>query len=429
MGLAVQWYEGMLLSPQHFQQTNNYQQEMLSKFSSISSPFNYGIFEIDIDTATLTSGVVRVMKISGVFQDGLYFNFDALHDHPLERNLSEHFLTNSSDIKIFLAIQRNRSGENMLTGPNARYYSSEISEIVDENTGDNPINMPILKPRLQLLTATEMDSRYVGFPIAEIAKSIDGGLGLTKFIPPFIAVDSHSNLVKLAQNLVQMVRDKISYFSDRKDNYLHNASAESMAYLRLLIQAVLQLEAIIRINTVTPFEIYRALLQLVSAIAAIRPTQLIPQLPAYEHENLFKVFNDLTNFSYSILESLKQKYTIVPFEKDGHVFKIQLKREWLEHEEISIGIRKSLSSEDDSMLRWINSAQIASESMLPLIRDKRVIGAERRILERGAYITQPSGMTIIAVKTHNTYIRAAEKLCITNNAQAFIPEEVVLYAE
>jgi hypothetical protein len=64
-----------------------------------------------------------------------------------------------------------------------------------------------------------------------------------------------------------------------------------------------------------------------------------------------------------------------------------------------------------------------------MIRDKRVLGAERRILERGEYITQPNGMTIIAVKVKTAYIKPSEKLCLLNSSQSAVPEEVVLYAE
>jgi hypothetical protein len=67
--------------------------------------------------------------------------------------------------------------------------------------------------------------------------------------------------------------------------------------------------------------------------------------------------------------------------------------------------------------------------MFSVIRDKRVLGAERKIMERGAYITQPNGTTIISVKTKTAYIKSLEKLCLSNPSVSVIPGEVVLYAE
>lgn len=67
--------------------------------------------------------------------------------------------------------------------------------------------------------------------------------------------------------------------------------------------------------------------------------------------------------------------------------------------------------------------------MMSAIRDRRILGAERSIMERGSYITQPNGMTIISVKTHTAYIKPMEKLCLVNTSQKTIPEEVVLYVD
>jgi type VI secretion system protein ImpJ len=202
-----------------------------------------------------------------------------------------------------------------------------------------------------------------------------------------------------------------------------------MASLRLLIKAVLPLEAMIRINGIQPFEIYKCLLEVVSGIVSMNPTQLIPRLPIYDHRDLHKTFDALLQYAKNILDGLKQQYDIVRFDKDGSVFKLMMKKEWMNKNEIAIGIQKAFSTSEDEILAWVGGVQIASESMLTAVRDKRVLGAERKILERGAYITQPSGMTIISVKVKTAYIKSAEKLCLLNTSQRIIPDEVVLYAE
>ncbi|MDR0632350.1 MAG: type VI secretion system baseplate subunit TssK [Holosporaceae bacterium] len=425
----VQWHEGMLLSPHHFQQSNNNLQHSLSVFSAANSPFGFGIFDLKIDTSALASGVIRILNTRGIFQDGFYFDFDAVQDQPLERNLADYFIANGASAKIYLAIPARRNGENELMGDMARYYSSEIANVNDENTGENAINIPILKPSLRLLLEEEIDARYVGFPIFEAEKSIDGGVSCTNFLPPFISLDEHSKIFEMCREVIQIIRNKISYFSDRKDNYARTATDETMASLRLLIQAALPMEAIIRINGIQPFEIYKCLLEAVSKIVSINPTQLIPRLPIYDHSDLFKTFSALLQCAKNILNGLKQQYEIVHFDKDGSTFKLQMKKEWLGKDEIAIGIQKAFSASDDDILAWIGGVQIASESMLSMIRDRRVLGAERRILERGAYITQPSGMTILSVKTKTAYIKSSEKLCLLNASQNIIPDEVVLYAE
>lgn len=426
----VQWHEGMLLSPQHFQQSDNNIQHLFSLFSGSCSTFFYGIHDVKIDTSSLSAGVIRILKVRGIFQDGLSFCFDAMHDQPLEKNLSEYFLSNSSAIKIFLALPVRRERENNLTGDIVRYYSDEITNVYDENTGENSINIPILKPKLRLLLENEIDARYTYLPIFEAEKSVDGGITGTQFIPPYITLDEHSKISELCREIVQMIRNKVSYFSDRKDNYARSATEESMSSLRLLIQAMLPVEAIIKINGIQPFEIYKCLLNAISKIIAINPTQLIPRMPVYDHNNLFMTFDSILQYAKNILSALKQQYDIIPFEKDGAIFKLQMKKEWFEKDVISIGIQKRFASSDDEILSWISGVQIASESMLQMLKDRRVLGAERTMTERGAYITQPNGMHIISIKTKSTYIKPMEKLCVVNLSNgAIIPEEVILYVD
>jgi type VI secretion system protein ImpJ len=419
----------MLISPHHFQQSDSYLQHLLSVFGAAGSAFCFGIYELKTDTSALASGIIRILSVRGIFRDGFYFDFDAVNDHPLEKDLAEYFAVNSAAVKICLAIPARRDGENQLTGEMSRYYSSEISNVSDENTGENALNIPIIKPKLKLLLENEADARYVSFPIFEAEKSLDNGIVSTKFLPPFIAVDEHSKISEMCRELAQLIRSKISYFSDRKDNYSGTATDETMANLRLLIKAALPLEAIVRINGIQPFEIYKCLLNAVSNIISLNPTGLIPRLPVYNHNDLYGTFNSLIQYGKNILDTLKQQYDIVHFDRDGSVFKLMMKKEWLEKDEIAIGIQKTFSSSDDEILAWINGVQIASESVLSMVRDKRVLGAERKILERGSYITQPSGMTIISVKTKTAYIKPTEKLCLLNTSQNTLPNEVVLYAE
>lgn len=429
MSNFVQWHEGMLLSPQHFQQADNNIQHLFSLFGASSSAFLYGVRELEIDTSCLASGIIRVLKVNGIFQDGYCFDFDAIHDQALERNLSEYFITTSVPIKIYLGIAARRETENELEGDMARYYSSENVNIPDRNTGDNFINIPILKPKLKLLLEEEIDARYTSFPIFEAEKSIEGGIVSTNFLPPYITIDEHSEISKMCREIAQIIRYKVSYFSDRKNSMRTNVTEETMASLRLLIQSVLPLEAIIKINGIQPFEVYKYLINSIAKIISINPTQMIPMVPIYNHQNLYKTFHDLFDYAKSILDALKQQYHLVNFEQEENIFKLQLKKEWLQKDEISIGLIKSPAATDDDLVNWIRGVQIASESMITMLRDHRVLGAERRIVDRGEYITQPNNMRIIAVKSQSAYIKPMEKLCLVNPAQSIIPEGVVLYAD
>lgn len=423
--MNVQWHEGMLLSPHHFQQMSNHIQQLFR----LAAPFNYGFFDLNIDTSSLASGVIRLLKANGIFQDGLYFDFDALNDPPVEKNLSEFFHINNSTVKVHLAVRAYKMGENLVVGGNSRYYSKEIANVSDENSGENPINIPVIRPKLRLLLEDELDARYISFPVVEVQKSIDGAIQMTNFLPPFITINEYSKIMEMCRDISHRIREKVSYFSDRKSNFSHESADVALSNLRLLIKALLPMEAMIHVNNIRPFDLYKCVLQAVADIIATNPSQLIPRLFPYQHEDLYNTFYNLLEHISKVLDTLKQKYTVVRFEKEGPLFRLKMQKDWLERDQITIGVQKSFSSSDSDILNWISSAQIASESMLQLIKDRRIIGAERQIMERGAYITQPNGMTLVSIKNNFSYIKPAERLCISNYSYPIEPDSVVLYAE
>ena len=68
---AIDWHEGMLLAPQHFQQLALRQEELLHYHAAALAPFHWGVLRRDIDTAALTEGLLRVGGLEAVLPDGL----------------------------------------------------------------------------------------------------------------------------------------------------------------------------------------------------------------------------------------------------------------------------------------------------------------------------------------------------------------------
>ena len=67
----IQWYEGMLLTPQHFQQAWLRQDALLHYHAARLAPFFYGVRRVEIDGALLVVGMLRVLALEAVLPDGL----------------------------------------------------------------------------------------------------------------------------------------------------------------------------------------------------------------------------------------------------------------------------------------------------------------------------------------------------------------------
>ena len=59
---AIQWHEGMLLAPQHFQQSFLRQESLLHYHLTTGMQYHWGLRRVRIDPALLVSGVFRILK-------------------------------------------------------------------------------------------------------------------------------------------------------------------------------------------------------------------------------------------------------------------------------------------------------------------------------------------------------------------------------
>src|SRR5215469_18608130 len=80
---AIQWHEGMLLVPEHFQQMNA-RLEMLAGYGLSCSPYQWGVRRFEYDANLLASGLVSVTELEAVLPDGLVVNIAEPGDLKLE---------------------------------------------------------------------------------------------------------------------------------------------------------------------------------------------------------------------------------------------------------------------------------------------------------------------------------------------------------
>ncbi|HEV7518390.1 MAG TPA: type VI secretion system baseplate subunit TssK, partial [Thermoanaerobaculia bacterium] len=68
---AIQWHEGMLLAPQHFQQMALRQEDLLGYHAAALSPYHWGVRQMEHDASLLVAGTFRLTALEAVLPDGL----------------------------------------------------------------------------------------------------------------------------------------------------------------------------------------------------------------------------------------------------------------------------------------------------------------------------------------------------------------------
>ncbi len=433
----IQWHDGMLLMPQHFQQMDVRMENMITYVMSHALPFSWGVVKLKIDEALLTLGTFRPLELEAIMPDGLLITGLPESQTPLEIDLlplqdkievSPHF--------VYLCIphQRKADQEKVGTGALARYKSSSSNNIVDINTGDQAIDIPCLVPNLSLHVGTEPPAHYVALPIAQVSyntKSFD----LTEYVPPLVQVDPLSIIGKMCKQLAYRSRQKLGYLQEKVQSVSERVTKESffeeLEDVRLkLIAGLLPFEAVLFMGKATPFQLYLMLCNLAGNVCGVKYGEVPPPFDPYDHLNLMKNFSQLIRYIEKILDEIEESYTVIPFILNDRVFTLQLQSSWV-GDRLILGARGQPGMTTEDLLEWIKQCVIVTDKYITIAKDDRVLGASRRIVSEvsSMNLVSTKGMKLFIVDVDPRYINPRGVLCIFNfsDDNSTRPLEVVLY--
>jgi len=289
---AIQWHEGMLLSPQHFQQNDVRFEQMLNTRFRLSMPNYYGVYSLQIDPVVIPDGIFRIVSIQAVMPDGLIVDYQlsSLDNAPLEIDLTKSddaaSFAPGQEISINLIISEYVRGVSPVIGKNARYLSNESAETKDFNLDDNVIKMPHLVPNITLHAGGNLPGRKTGMPIARMTMQ-DKVFTRVNYTPPTFLIAHDTDLWKRCSEVCQKIREKASYLCERWQNQIGTPMLkETGALLQPLMMCLPKLEIVLNAEVIQPWTLYEKLCEVCGILTALRLSQMPPVLPADDHEDI-----------------------------------------------------------------------------------------------------------------------------------------------
>ena len=431
---ATQWHEGMLLAPQHFQQ-GFWRQEMLSQYGLLlTAPYAWGVRRLRLDSKLLPGGTVRILDLEAVMQDGTLVNHRPDETHELTIDLaSAENLSTQSDVTVYLALPARNSGA--VKGGLARYEATESATVVDENTGEGEIRIPVLRPRLSLMAGEVPPPKYVALPIAKLRFSNEAWVH-TEFIAPTMAVAPHSPLGELCGDVAARVREKAMYVSEQ----VRSPSAvldmplmlENRSRMQGLVTGLPHFEALLSTGTAHPLSLYLALCAMAGHLSALGTSLLPPLFTPYNHNDARASFQEVINFAIRMTnEGIPENYVPHPFRLKDRVFGLIFDGDWA-NRRLVLGMRTATGMTEKDTIAWGEECLIGSESVLASLQHRRIRGAVRQFVEKDQELVPVRGVVLFTLKVEPEFVRAGEQLQILNfgeRGRGNYPLEVVLYVK
>ncbi|MFH0844233.1 MAG: type VI secretion system baseplate subunit TssK [Pseudomonadota bacterium] len=431
---AIQWHEGMLLAPQHFQQSLLRQEELLHYHLMAVAPFHWGIRRLKIDEALLLNGTFRVTDLEAIMPDGLVIYHPSPGGEDLEVDLSPYVdEMKQRQITAYLTVPARKLGQPPMKGDLPRFSSVEGEPVVDENTGEGEIPIPRLRPLIGLLVGEKPPQKYVAFPLAKI-HYIYETITMSNYVPPTLSISVKSPIGEICLEIANRLRLKAIFLSEK----MMSPSAvmkgpmvlETKSMIHSLVAGLPRFEAVLNTDQSHPYLLYLSLCSLVGQAASLGRGLLPPVLDPYDHNDILSSFDQAKGFINKMIEEgILVSHSPVPFDFENGVFSLTLDPTWITPALI-IGTRARPGMTEEDVTAWMEESLIGSRTKTETMKEKRILGAPRKRIDAEGELVPTRGACLFSVKVDPAFIEPNEPLDVFNTSDPAGqkgPGEVVLY--
>ncbi|MDG5493795.1 type VI secretion system baseplate subunit TssK [Niveispirillum sp. BGYR6] len=406
----VQWHEGMLLQPHHFQQSWLRQDALLQFHLSRIAPFAHGVVRMELDRGALSAGRLRLLAVEAVLPDGLLIRHDGADDR-LEMDLPPLKDRLSSPQRVHLVLPKYQPGSARPDDDLARWRSRPGESAVDENTGSHAEPIPRLRPALRLRLEDDLPPGMVSLPLLEIEFK-NQTFQLTDYEAPSAVLSPTSALFREGRALVAKLREKASYVAEAQGGELDRAEARQTVLC--LVAGLPLLEGLLGLPALHPLELYKALLNVMGHVSILRSSLVPPLTEPYDHLDPRGCIGRLLAAVDLVLDHVAQAFAAMTFEPVQHGFRHRIEESWLTGELI-VGLRLKPGQKADDAADWMEAALIATEKRLDELGVYRLRGASRRALsaEEASAFAASRDVMLYAVACDD-FVAAGEPLFIVN---------------
>lgn len=342
----VHWHEGLFLQPHHLQYLQRQLLNQVSGQRRLGYAYPYGLIEARLSADALENMLVRFDRLRVVMPSGLEVVFPDNADLPA-LDIKKAFDSSSEPFTVSLGVPlwyANRA--NTIETPSdddwrikRLYRISEINQ-TDENSGENPRALQVRRVNARLLLEGDDLSDIEVLPLLRIAHATGEDVGLPKqdplFVPACFVLQGSPALRDLVRDLTHQVEAtrKSLVLQITRGGFsietMRGLQFEQVMRLRTLNRYSARLPSLVASASVTPFEMYVELRELLGELAALYPHRDPFEVSPYNHDNPWIAFRELSERIRSLLPGgIVANFLKAPFVREDKIFLAALTDEHL----------------------------------------------------------------------------------------------------
>ncbi|HEX6280200.1 MAG TPA: type VI secretion system baseplate subunit TssK [Pyrinomonadaceae bacterium] len=324
----IVWNEGMLLTPHHFQQWDNYHEELVNSRVRSMMQHEYGVLELRFSAEAIANGNFQITTCRGVLPDGLFVNVPDAEAAPDMRPVGNHFAVERDRLGVHLAIPAKKMGEanfqasgGAMNG-NIRYLQ-EGRQVKDETTGSNDQPLAYAKSNLRIIFDDELRDGFTSMKIAELQRTPTGQLKVADdYIPPILKVSANDWLTAMLRQQVEILITKGASLAEQRrqsNATLADFTTSEVAVFWLLhtiYNSIPLMSHFFRSPVLHPERLYEETVRLIGQLMTFSLEMQPKDIVKYDHDDLHFTFSNLNSQLKELLETvIPSRCVAIPLEK------------------------------------------------------------------------------------------------------------------
>lgn len=324
----IVWNEGMLLTPHHFQQSDNYHEELLNSRVQSIMQHEYGVIDLQVNNEAVANGNFQITNCRAVMPDGLVVNVPDAEAVPDLRPVANHFGVEAERLGVHLAIPAKKMGEANFqasgAGANGNLrFLQEGSLVKDETSGTNEQPIAYAKSNLRIIFDDELRDGFTSIKIAELQRTPTGQLKISdEFIPPILKISASTWVANMLRQVVEILITKSGSLGEQRRSSnasLADFTTSEVAVFWLLntINASIPTMAhYFRSPMLHPEKLYLEMAGLVGKLMTFSIESHPKDIVKYDHDDLYFTFYSLSSQLKDLLETvIPSRCVPIPLEK------------------------------------------------------------------------------------------------------------------
>jgi type VI secretion system protein ImpJ len=310
------WSEGVLISQHHFQQQDRYHEQLLRDRLRAAVRYDWGITEIEFDTAALATGQFRLRRFSAIWSDGASIDCGGSADVPCPpaRSFDPAFAAASQVLEVFVGLAHDAQSEALVSRPDGpesnRRFLQGLRAVRDVNDGAHELELEYARPNLRIFLGREPQHGYSTIRVAELVRDHAGKAMIRDtYVPPVLRVTAapfvQAGVHRVLTRAIARQRQLAAERRRRQGGHVefHATDAQRFWLLHTLNGAIPLLTHLLDAESAHPEEVYLVLStlagQLSSFVDGVDPTAL----PKFNYLSLGEVFESLFARVLSLLSA------------------------------------------------------------------------------------------------------------------------------